>query len=150
VQLRGQLPTDLKLLAPIFGRDHTMFFDISTLRETQFTGIPNVAANLAREIMELFSLGVGNYTEQDIKEGARALTGYVADRFNVPQAGLTPRDCEERLKPVNEVAAAEVRALLDRCDAARFAGLSAGEASDLRSRALAALQSLEGAKGGTR
>jgi uncharacterized protein (DUF1800 family) len=32
--------------------------------------------NLARELMELFSLGVGNYSEQDIKEGARALTGY--------------------------------------------------------------------------
>jgi uncharacterized protein (DUF1800 family) len=32
--------------------------------------------NLAREIMELFALGIGNYTEQDIKEGARALTGY--------------------------------------------------------------------------
>lgn len=32
--------------------------------------------NLAREIMELFSLGVGNYSEKDIKEGARALTGY--------------------------------------------------------------------------
>lgn len=32
--------------------------------------------NLAREIMELFTLGIGNYTEQDIKEGARALTGY--------------------------------------------------------------------------
>jgi uncharacterized protein (DUF1800 family) len=32
--------------------------------------------NLAREIMELFSLGLGNYTEHDIKEGARALTGY--------------------------------------------------------------------------
>lgn len=32
--------------------------------------------NLAREIMELFSLGIGNYTERDIKEGARALTGY--------------------------------------------------------------------------
>jgi uncharacterized protein (DUF1800 family) len=32
--------------------------------------------NLAREIMELFSLGIGNYSEQDIKEGARALTGY--------------------------------------------------------------------------
>ncbi|MCH8269827.1 MAG: DUF1800 domain-containing protein [Planctomycetes bacterium] len=39
--------------------------------------------NLAREIMELFSLGVGNYTEKDIKEGARALTGYtfVDDEF---------------------------------------------------------------------
>ena len=32
--------------------------------------------NLARELMELFALGVGNYTEQDIKEAARALTGY--------------------------------------------------------------------------
>ncbi len=32
--------------------------------------------NLAREIMELFSLGIGAYTEHDIKEGARALTGY--------------------------------------------------------------------------
>jgi len=37
-------------------------------------GAPN--ENLAREIMELFSLGVGNYSEDDIKEGARALTGY--------------------------------------------------------------------------
>jgi uncharacterized protein (DUF1800 family) len=37
-------------------------------------GRPN--ENLARELMELFSLGVGNYTETDIKEGARALTGY--------------------------------------------------------------------------
>ncbi len=32
--------------------------------------------NLAREIMELFSLGIGAYSEKDIKEGARALTGY--------------------------------------------------------------------------
>ncbi len=32
--------------------------------------------NLAREIMELFSLGVGNYTETDIKQAARALSGW--------------------------------------------------------------------------
>ncbi len=32
--------------------------------------------NLAREIMELFTLGEGNYRENDIKQGARALTGY--------------------------------------------------------------------------
>ena len=32
--------------------------------------------NLAREIMELFALGEGNYSESDIKEGARTLTGY--------------------------------------------------------------------------
>jgi len=32
--------------------------------------------NLARELMELFCLGEGNYTEQDVKEAARALTGW--------------------------------------------------------------------------
>ncbi|MEZ4797071.1 MAG: DUF1800 domain-containing protein [Flavobacteriaceae bacterium] len=32
--------------------------------------------NFARELMELFTLGKGNYTEQDIKESARAFTGY--------------------------------------------------------------------------
>lgn len=32
--------------------------------------------NLARELMELFSLGVGNYTEVDVKNVARALTGW--------------------------------------------------------------------------
>jgi uncharacterized protein (DUF1800 family) len=42
--------------------------------DTSRKGQPN--ENLARELMELFSLGVGNYEEQDIKEGARALTGY--------------------------------------------------------------------------
>jgi uncharacterized protein (DUF1800 family) len=36
--------------------------------------------NLARELMELFTLGIGHYTEKDVKEGARALTGWtVAD-----------------------------------------------------------------------
>jgi uncharacterized protein (DUF1800 family) len=32
--------------------------------------------NYARELMELFSLGVGNYSEQDVREGARAFTGW--------------------------------------------------------------------------
>jgi uncharacterized protein (DUF1800 family) len=32
--------------------------------------------NYAREVMELFSLGVGNYTEHDIREAARAFTGW--------------------------------------------------------------------------
>lgn len=37
-------------------------------------GRPN--ENLAREFMELFTLGEGHYSERDIKEAARALTGY--------------------------------------------------------------------------
>lgn len=32
--------------------------------------------NFAREVMELFTLGRGNYTEKDIKEAARAFTGW--------------------------------------------------------------------------
>jgi hypothetical protein len=45
--------------------------------------------NFAREIMELFALGVGNYTERDIKEAARAFTGWtnVGPKF-VYRAGL--------------------------------------------------------------
>ncbi len=42
--------------------------------ETNQKGQPN--ENLARELFELFTLGVGNYTEADIKEAARALTGW--------------------------------------------------------------------------
>ncbi|HEY4148844.1 MAG TPA: DUF1800 domain-containing protein [Chitinophagaceae bacterium] len=40
-------------------------------------GHPN--ENFAREVMELFTLGRGNYTENDIKESARAFTGWGAD-----------------------------------------------------------------------
>jgi uncharacterized protein (DUF1800 family) len=36
--------------------------------------------NFAREVMELFTLGEGSYTEQDIKEMARAFTGWSLDR----------------------------------------------------------------------
>ncbi|BDS09934.1 DUF1800 domain-containing protein [Aureispira anguillae] len=37
--------------------------------------------NYARELMELFTIGRGNYTEQDIKEAARAFTGWFSERF---------------------------------------------------------------------
>jgi uncharacterized protein (DUF1800 family) len=37
--------------------------------------------NFAREVMELFALGEGHYTEKDITEGARALTGWSYERL---------------------------------------------------------------------
>ena len=37
-------------------------------------GAPN--ENLGREFLELFALGVGNYSERDVRETARALTGW--------------------------------------------------------------------------
>ena len=36
--------------------------------------------NFAREVMELFALGEGHYTEKDVTEGARALTGWSLDQ----------------------------------------------------------------------
>ncbi|MCL1674399.1 DUF1800 domain-containing protein [Elizabethkingia meningoseptica] len=41
-------------------------------------GHPN--ENFAREVMELFTMGRGNYTEKDIKEAARAFTGWGYDK----------------------------------------------------------------------
>ena len=35
--------------------------------------------NFAREVMELFTMGLGNYTEEDVREGARAFTGWGFD-----------------------------------------------------------------------
>ena len=37
--------------------------------------------NYGRELLELFSMGVGNYTEEDVKECARAFTGWTIPNF---------------------------------------------------------------------
>jgi uncharacterized protein (DUF1800 family) len=53
--------------------------------------------NFAREVMELFTLGEGHYTEKDVTEGARAFTGYRIDprdesfRFAFAQHDSTPK-----------------------------------------------------------
>jgi uncharacterized protein (DUF1800 family) len=36
--------------------------------------------NFARELMELFTLGIGNYTEDDVKDAARCFTGWTYNR----------------------------------------------------------------------
>lgn len=43
--------------------------------------------NLARELLERFILGIGNYTELDVKEAARALTGWKTD-LSVPETAI--------------------------------------------------------------
>ncbi len=70
---------DFRELLSEVGRDPAMliFLDSPTNRKAH----PN--ENYAREVMELFSLGRGNYSEQDVKEAARAFTGRFVqgDRF---------------------------------------------------------------------
>jgi uncharacterized protein (DUF1800 family) len=52
--------------------------------------------NYAREVMELFALGLGNYTEDDVKEGARAFTGWTLDKNS--QAVFVPLRHDDGLK----------------------------------------------------
>src|SRR5260221_10097725 len=53
-------------------KDPAMMVWLDTVQSKK--GQPN--ENYARELMELFSLGIGNYTEKDIREAARAFTGW--------------------------------------------------------------------------
>jgi len=45
--------------------------------------IGSINENFARELLELFTLGEGNYTQTDVVEAARALTGYYTDGLNI-------------------------------------------------------------------
>jgi uncharacterized protein (DUF1800 family) len=78
--------------------------------------------NYAREVMELFTLGVGNYTEADIREAARAFTGWHTDgeRFT-----FAPRSHDDGEKTVfgrrGQWDGTDVqRIILDQPAAARF------------------------------
>lgn len=46
--------------------------------------------NLSREFMELFSLGHGHYTETDVRQAAKALTGWIVDK-KTGAAKLVPK-----------------------------------------------------------
>jgi uncharacterized protein (DUF1800 family) len=66
----GRGPFDELLSAVVHDPAMLVWLDAPTNRK----GHAN--ENLARELMELFSMGVGHYTEADVKEAARALTGW--------------------------------------------------------------------------
>ena len=53
--------------------------------------------NFAREVMELFTLGVGNYTEKDVQEAARAFTGW---SFIRSKGKVEKANAEFMFKPV--------------------------------------------------
>ena len=52
--------------------------------DANLRGTPN--ENFGREVMELFTLGIGNYTEDDVKNAARAFTGFGL-RYPLYEAG---------------------------------------------------------------
>jgi uncharacterized protein (DUF1800 family) len=73
--LRENANGSLRNLLVGIGKDPAMLVYLDNRQNVK--GHPN--ENFAREILELFSLGVGNYTEKDIKEAARAFTGWGLD-----------------------------------------------------------------------
>jgi uncharacterized protein (DUF1800 family) len=58
-------------------------------------GHPN--ENLGRELMELFTLGIGNYTETDVKEVARALTGWTVEEGAFAEVAARHDDGEKTI-----------------------------------------------------
>ena len=63
---------NFRALLQEMSKDPAMMVWLDTAQSKK--GMPN--ENYARELMELFSLGIGNYTEKDIREAARAFTGW--------------------------------------------------------------------------
>jgi uncharacterized protein (DUF1800 family) len=72
VLLRKHSVGNFKTLVEGITHDPAMIYYLDS--NTNKVGAPN--ENFARELMELFTLGVGNYTEDDIAHAARALTGW--------------------------------------------------------------------------
>jgi uncharacterized protein (DUF1800 family) len=75
VLLRRHALGNFGALLHAIARDPAMviYLDSASNRKGQ----PN--ENFAREVMELFTLGEGHYTERDVKEAARAFTGWSVD-----------------------------------------------------------------------
>ena len=64
--------SDLRTILLNLSKDPAMIFWLDNCEN--HNGEPN--ENYGRELLELFSMGVGNYTEDDIKNTARAFTGW--------------------------------------------------------------------------
>jgi uncharacterized protein (DUF1800 family) len=78
----GSFPTMLMAMA----KDPAMIYWLDSQLNTR----TRPQENFGREIMELFSLGIGNYTEQDVYAAARVFTGFnwqiIGDRASTTQS----------------------------------------------------------------
>src|SRR5437867_308358 len=61
--------------------------------------------NFGRELLELFTMGVGNYTERDVREAARAFTGWTNDvlmfKFNAEEHDFSEKTFLAHTGPLN-------------------------------------------------
>lgn len=118
--LRTHALGDFGAMARAMVRDPALTVWLDNHRNTRKA--PN--ENLGRELMELFALGIGHYTERDVKEAARALTGFKID-YTTGRLELVPARRDPGKKtvlgvtgPLDDVAL--VAAVLARPESADF------------------------------
>lgn len=75
--LRRHALGDFKRMMHAVAKDPAMLLFLNSQQNRK--GHPN--ENFAREVMELFTLGIGHYTEKDVQEAARAFTGWQVNRL---------------------------------------------------------------------
>lgn len=68
---------DFRSLLLAVAKDPIMMTYLDTVRNKK----QNPNENFARELLELFTIGIGHYTEEDIKEASRAFTGWGFDKI---------------------------------------------------------------------
>jgi uncharacterized protein (DUF1800 family) len=102
VMMLGQLQTmrqygrgDFAILVKAMLRDPALIVWLDGQQNT--VKAPN--ENLARELMELFTLGIGNYTEDDVRQAARVLTGWAVNRTTL-QSYFIPNRHDNAAKTV--------------------------------------------------
>jgi uncharacterized protein (DUF1800 family) len=82
---------DFKALTKAVTTDPAMLIYLDGVQNSKNS--PN--ENYGRELLELFTLGIGHYTETDVQEAARALTGWqvskLAATFNASRFDNTPK-----------------------------------------------------------
>jgi uncharacterized protein (DUF1800 family) len=109
---------DFRLLVHGISRDPAMliYLDSATNRKA------HANENYARELMELFCLGEGNYTEADVRELARCFTGWEIKlarfRFNPFQHDPEPKTIFGRTEPFED--GASIDWVLGQPQASRF------------------------------
>ncbi|MEP6696963.1 MAG: DUF1800 domain-containing protein [Pseudonocardiales bacterium] len=93
--LRAHAAADFRVLARAMVRDPALLVWLDGPKNK--ATLPN--ENLSRELMELFVLGIGHYSEDDVREAARALTGWRIDKAT-GVASLRPAGHDNRPKTV--------------------------------------------------
>ena len=74
--LRKNCLLNLRVLLTDLAADPAMIFWLDNCENHG----KNINENFGRELLELFSMGIGNYTEDDIKEASRAFTGWTFEQ----------------------------------------------------------------------